>query len=59
MCFKVFLDVNGCLKFFRVVFRQFFTWSFSMLLALGFVIVVSPDEGHYISVNVVGAESHD
>lgn len=53
----VFLDVYGCLKFFRGVFRQFFVWLKSMLLAWGFVVVVSPDCGRYISVNVDGAKS--
>ena len=53
---NVFLDVEGCLKFFRVAFRQFFAWSFSMLLAWGFVVVVSPDCGHYICSYVDGAD---
>ena len=54
-----FLDVEGCLKFFGAVFRGVFVWSFSMLLALGFLVVVSPDCGHYISVNVDGAKNYD
>ena len=56
---KWFLDVNGCLKFFRGAFRRFSAWSFSMLLALGFLLVVSPDYGHYICSYVDGAESLD
>lgn len=44
----VFLDVKGCVKFFGVVFRGVFAWEKSMLSALRFLIVVSPDCGHYI-----------
>ena len=54
-----FLDVKGCLKFFGAVFRGVFAWLKSMLSALGFLIVVSPDYGHYISVNVDGVECLD
>jgi hypothetical protein len=45
---NVFLDVKGCLKFFGVVFRGVFAWEKSMLSALGFLIVVSPDCGRYL-----------
>jgi hypothetical protein len=43
-----FLDVKGCLKFFNGVFRGVFAWEKSMLSALRFLIVVSPDCGHYL-----------
>jgi hypothetical protein len=43
-----FLDVKGCLKFFNGVFRGVFAWEKSMLSALRFLVVVSPDYGHYI-----------
>jgi hypothetical protein len=43
-----FLDVKGCLKFFNGVFRGVFAWGKSMLSALGFLIVVSPDCGRYL-----------
>ena len=56
---KWFFVVNACLKLFRVVFRRFFAWSFSMLLEVVFLVVVSPDCGHYISVNVDGVECLD
>ena len=53
---KWFLDVKGCLKFFRGAFRRFSAWSFSMLLAWGFLLVVSPDCGHCILCNVDGVD---
>jgi hypothetical protein len=43
-----FLDVKGCVKFFGAVFRGVFAWEKSMLSALGFLIVVSPDCGRYL-----------
>ena len=45
---NAFLDVKGCLKFFGAVFRGVFAWLKSMLSSLGFLIVVSPDAGHYL-----------
>ena len=59
MSFNVFLDVNGCLKFFGVVFRGVFVWLKSMLSSIVFLLVVSPDCGHCILCNVDGAESLD
>jgi hypothetical protein len=43
-----FLDVKGCVKFFGAVFRGVFAWEKSMLSALGFLVVVSPDCGRYL-----------
>jgi len=43
-----FLAVKGCLKFFDGVFRGVFAWGKSMLSALGFLIVVEGDAGHYL-----------
>jgi hypothetical protein len=43
-----FLDVKGRLKFFNGVFRGVFAWEKSMLSALRFLIVVSPDCGRYL-----------
>jgi hypothetical protein len=43
-----FLDVKGCLKFFNGVFRGVFAWEKSMLSALRFLIVVSPDCRRYL-----------
>ena len=54
-----FLSVNACLNVFRVMFGRFFVWSFSMRLALGFLVVVSPDCGHYSLGNVDGVESDE
>jgi hypothetical protein len=50
MSHNVFLDVDvkGCLKFFGAVFRGVFAWTFSMLSALRFLIVVEGDAGHYL-----------
>jgi hypothetical protein len=45
---NVFLDVKGCAKFFRVVFRGCFAWEKSMLSALGFLIVVRYDGRRYL-----------
>jgi hypothetical protein len=45
---QVFLDVEGCVKFFGVVFQGVFAWEKSMLSALGFLIVVEGDAGHYL-----------
>jgi hypothetical protein len=50
----VILDVKGCVKFFRGASRHFFAWEKSMLLALGFLLVVSPDWRRYNLVNVDG-----
>ncbi len=50
------LDVKGCLKFFGAVFRGVFAWTFSMLSALRFLIVVESDAGHYIFGVVDGVE---
>ena len=55
----MFLDVKGCLKICRGAFRRFFVWSFSMCSALGFPIVVSPVDGHYILGYVDGVECLD
>ena len=51
-----FLDVKGCLKFFNGVFRGVFAWEKSILSALGFLVVVSPDYGHYIFCDVDGVD---
>ena len=59
MSFSVFLDVEGCLKFFGAVFRGVFVWEKSMLSRWWFLIVSGPDYGHYISVNVDGAKSFE
>ena len=49
-----FLDVIGCLKFFRGVFSVVFAWEKSMLSRWMFRLVVSPDYGHYYFGNVDG-----
>jgi hypothetical protein len=54
-----FLDVKGCVKFFGAVFRGVFAWTFSMLSALGFLIVVSPDCGRYLFGVVDGGVYRD
>jgi hypothetical protein len=54
-----FLDVKGCLKFFRVAFRRFSVWSFSMLSSWGFLLVVSPVYGYYILDVVDGGKRLD
>jgi hypothetical protein len=56
---NVFLDVKGCVKFFGVVFRGVFAWEKSMLSALGFLIVVSPDCGRYLFGVVDGGDCLD
>ena len=53
------LDVKGCLKLFQAGFWRFFAWTFSMLSALGFLVVVSPDYGHYLFGIVDGVEYLD
>jgi hypothetical protein len=57
MSFSVFLDVDGCLKFFGAVFRGVFAWEKSMLSRWVFMVVCSPDCGHYSLGNVDGVES--
>ena len=52
-----FLDVIGCLKFFRGVFSVVFAWEKSMLSRWVFMVVCSPDCGHYSLGNVDGVES--
>ena len=47
MSLRVFLAVEGCLKFFGVVFRGVFVWEKSMVSALGFLVVVSLGCGRY------------
>jgi hypothetical protein len=54
MFLRVFLDVKACLKFFGAVFCGVFAWEKSMLLSLGFLLVLSPDCGCYILCNVDG-----
>ena len=56
---NVFLDVEGCLKRFGAVFRGVFAWTFSMLSALEFLVVVSPDYGHYLFGIVDGVDYLD
>jgi len=57
MSFSVFLDVVGCLKFFGAVFGVVFAWEKSMLSRWVFMVVCSPDCGHYSLGNVDGVES--
>ena len=54
---QCFLDVKTCLKLFYGVFSVFFAWEKSMLSRWVFLVVGSPDERRYISVNVDGAKS--
>jgi hypothetical protein len=55
----MFLDVEACVKVFCAVLLCFFVWSFSMLSGWVFLVVVSPVDGCYISVNVDGVECLD
>ena len=57
--FGTFLDVNVCLKVFGAVLRRFFVWEKSMLSRWVFLVVCSPDCGHYSFCNVDGVESVD
>ena len=59
MFLNVFLDVNVCLKVLGAVLRRVFAWEKSMLSRWVFLVVCSPDCGHYISVNVDGAKSFE
>ena len=52
-----FLDVVGCFKFFGAVFSVVFAWEKSMLSRWVFMVVCSPDCGHYSLGNVDGVES--
>ena len=54
-----FLDANGCLKVLGVVFGVVFVWEKSMLSRWVFLVVCSPDWGHYFLGNVDGVESVD
>lgn len=53
----VFLDVEGCLKFFLAVFRGVFAWEKSMVSGLGVLVVVAPDWGRYFLGVVDGVEN--
>ena len=59
MIIGTFLDVNACLKVFGAVLRRFFVWEKSMLSRWVFLVVCSPDCGHYSFGNVDGVESVD
>ena len=54
-----FLDVNVCLKVFGVVLRRVLVWKMSMLSRWVFLVMCSPDCGHYSLGNVDGVESLD
>ena len=54
-----FLDVNVCLKVFGAILRRIFVWEKSMLSRWVFLVVGSPDCGHYFLGNVDGVESLD
>ena len=59
MSLSVFLDVNVCSKVFGAVLRRVFVWEKSMLSRCLFLVVGSPDCGHYSLGNVDGVESLD
>jgi hypothetical protein len=59
MFLNVFLDVNVCLKVLAAVLRRVFAWEKSMLSRWGFLVVCSPDCGHYSFGNVDGVESDE
>lgn len=54
-----FLELKACLKLFGANFNVVFPWEKSMLSRGVFLVVCSPDCGHYISVNVDGAKSYE
>ena len=59
MILGTFLDVNVCLKVLGTVLRRVFAWEKSMLSRWVFLVVSSPDCGHYSFGNVDGEKSFD
>jgi hypothetical protein len=55
--FGTFLDVAVCSKVFGAVFSVVFAWEKSMVSRWVFLVVGSPDCGHYSLGNVDGVES--
>lgn len=54
-----FLELKLCSNVFEANFGAVFAWEKSMLFEGYFLIVWSPDYGHYISANVDGAKSFE